>query len=151
MRAFVVVLALIVLACQQQPRYKLETRGGQTLRVDTQTGETARLENGAWVPVGAGTAPPQSTGLPDADLAGIRVGAKQVGLWDAHIVIDNNTRWNLTSIAISVAGKQTAAPIRYGTPLKPGERMSFTATLPEESPAHAGTELGTTVLSASGH
>lgn len=151
MRVFVVVLALFVLACQQQPRYKLETRGGQTLRVDTQTGETARLENGAWVAMGTGTTTPQSTGLPDSDIAGIRVSAVQTGEYLVHLTIDNETAWNLTGVTMTVSSFHMNAGIPYGQPIRPGQRFSSTANLVQQYPPSNGTNLTVKVLSAEGH
>ena len=151
MRVLVAVLALFALACQQTPRYKLETRGGQTLRVDTQTGETSRLENGAWVAVGTGTAASKSQGLPDADLASIRVSAVQTGEYLIHLTIDNETEWNLTDVTMTVSTFHMSAGIPYGKPISPGQRFSSTANLVQQYPPSNGTNLTVKVLSAEGH
>jgi len=147
MRVFVTVLALFALACQQTPRYKLVERGGQTLRVDAQTGETHRLEAGKWVAMPTspeGTPPPKSSGLSDDALGLITVKATTTSSYGAHITIDNGSDWDILYITLNVNGESVSQTM-WGS-LRAGQRASFDAAL--SSPIQG--KLYVDVMSAQG-
>lgn len=130
-------LAVGLLACQptpSKPPVSVVERGGEVLKVDPATGETAKRTAEGWETLPTVTPKPRPAApvlLPPEERASIRVEVAR-GEYHRRITINNGSSWEIHEIRFSAGESRTIFNTRpfmgsADVPIAPGERRSITA------------------------
>lgn len=136
----VLVIVGVLLGGQKSPspspRVAVVERGGETLRIDSATGETAKRTGAGWETIPNVTPSPRPTEpvpLPADEFALVRVSVAASDLY-ARVIIENRSDWELHRVYLSFNGYEKVAldatgAIRRDRVIAPGERRSISLTL----------------------